>query len=139
MRSACFPDADCGPEQVWRATHQQSGCARWAFGAAHVLLREMGYVLWDRQRLVAHGMLGGAWTWPRARQWRYSRQDRCQREAALRSYHRRSEIFWMGGRGWWAEGDESKIRYPTENRNKRPIKDNMPGKLRELQIKPMKR
>jgi len=76
-------------------------------------LREWGYCLWDKARLMAWGLFRKPWSDDRV----YSRRERLSEEAAgkrdriRKSWEERSRIWQIGGRGWWDWGDISKVAW----------------------------
>lgn len=99
---------DSGPIEAW--------C--WANGAETLYyeqdqadLREWGYCLWDKARLEAWGLFNKPWTAERAyeREQKISSEEISLSERLMKSRIERSRIWRLGGKGWWAEGDESKI------------------------------
>ncbi len=111
--SSNMSDPDSGPSDVWRWTHQQSSRAGFVFSTEHTQLREFGYVMWDRKRLLEHDLLSTQWMNPRRRPYDPDEYRRRQDDMS-RSFDLRSEIWRRGGRGWWAEGDESKVVWPVK-------------------------
>jgi hypothetical protein len=59
-------DGDPGPEVVWRWAHQNERPSQWprsglVLSDSQILLREVGYVLWDLARLESWGLLRSDW------------------------------------------------------------------------------
>ena len=107
-------DTDSGPVKAWRwAYHHQNAVVglaspdmRW--------LRQNGYIFFDSGRLQAWGILNT----PYSTQYQlYAASQSSESHEAMklqRSFRERSEIFARGGRGWWSEGDQSRIRWLNE-------------------------
>ncbi|KAI9876672.1 MAG: hypothetical protein M1830_005987 [Pleopsidium flavum] len=101
---------DSGPTEAW--------C--WANGH-HISyyqpemmdLREWGFCLWDKSRLMAWGLFRKPWTPTGV----FSKRDRLSKEASQKrdwirkSWEERSRIWQRGGRGWWNWGDISKVAW----------------------------
>jgi hypothetical protein len=54
-------DMDSGPEDAWRWAHAAQSADDWVFSDRQSPLRRWGYVMWDRERLDAWGVLEHAW------------------------------------------------------------------------------
>lgn len=103
-------DNDNGPQLAWRWAYQDESVEYLYF--QHVLrtLRKHGYVFFDYDRL---------------RDWDVYQQPSAQVmdediEGSLRhhnemreSWRARSQIWGHGGRGWWSEGDQSRLVWPN--------------------------
>jgi hypothetical protein len=94
--SSNMSDPDSGPFDVWRWTHQQSSRAGFVFSDEHTQLREFGYVMWDRKRLLEHDLLSTQWMNPRSRPYDPDEHRRRQDDMS-RSFDLRSEIWRRGG------------------------------------------
>lgn len=124
--NAC--DSDSGPKDVYIWAHSNSPPSYYIghtstdyfiddIQCEYPRLRQYGYVMWDHRRLEEWGLLNLAF-----QQW--SDQSNCQMseeedssqdvpEITLHvSIQARCRIFYAGGRGWWVQGDESKIVWP---------------------------
>ncbi|KAI9036195.1 uncharacterized protein KD926_002225 [Aspergillus affinis] len=102
-------DPNSGPSQVWIWSHMKMPAPDFVGGVATRELRRAGYVMWDSSRLEAMGFLTNApfripppldiifWGQPP--------------EEAIQSILKRVRLYLMGARGWWAEDDESQVRW----------------------------
>lgn len=98
-------DSDTGPKEAWLDAHRVDTMPSWVYSErdqarAH---REWGYVMWDRAR-VQHFDLDY-----RGRVFRRRDESQKKKESVRRSWPRRAEVHLAGGRGWWSEGNESKV------------------------------
>jgi len=108
-------DSDPGPAQAWKWTHLKLTRASFLGGLCLRDLRRRGYVMWDHSRLVRFGFFGSLG-------WQHPADPEVHEasEAMEKSWARRRWLHIRGLRGWWSEGDESKLtgRYrelsPTE-------------------------
>ncbi|MCJ1283012.1 hypothetical protein MMC26_002339 [Xylographa opegraphella] len=105
IHSPFLNDADPGPAKAWRWAHEHVSRGSFVQYESHRELRERGYVMWDLARLEQWNLFEQAW-----RSGMEPRIDFVEEyRAMVRSFDARSEIYQRGGRGWWSEGDESKI------------------------------
>lgn len=109
-------DPDPGPETIWRISCPQDGSSLALFEDYDWVSRRWGYVLWDHERLcdlAQQGVIRLSPPWEPAvtPQPEPSTPSRQEREASWRN---RSSLYARGGRGWWAEGDESRVRWLAE-------------------------
>ena len=94
---------------------------------------EWGYCLWDKARLNAWGLFAKGWTAQRAheRAQERSRKVSKQSDRLNKLWEERSRIWQLGGKGWWAEGDESKIVWTcgtaTEQQKRAEVKERARG------------
>lgn len=56
-----FADPDSGPADAWRWAHLEERCGKWVYQDNRHDLRHWGYVMWDRSRLDAVGVLQEPW------------------------------------------------------------------------------
>ena len=107
-------DSDSGPMKAWRWANSKSTQGQFYFREDYRPLRQRGYVMWDLQRLLNWKFLERpvedmiATRWPGYPE-RLRRED--ERDEQRESFKERSRIWMHGGRGWWAPGDESHIRW----------------------------
>ena len=107
ITSPFVQDSDTGPTDAWRWAHQDETCAHFLNSDSQKLLREWGYVMWDRARLNKWDTFQMPWETPHTSA---SAGEETQRIAEMQaSFDQRSKIYMAGGRGWWSLGDESKI------------------------------
>ena len=115
-------DSDRGPMEAWRWANSKSSKGQFYFREDHRPLRQRGYVMWDLQRLLNWKLLETpvdnmiAPHWPGYLE-RLKRQD--ERVEQRESFKERSRIWMHGGRGWWAPGDESHIRWSRKGEKPR--------------------
>lgn len=112
----CHVDGDPGPETMWRLSCPADGSSLAFFQDHDYIPRRWGYVLWDHERLcnlAQQGVIRLSPPWEPAinRQVELPTPSQQEREA---SWRMRSSLYARGGRGWWAEGDESRVRWSTE-------------------------
>ena len=109
VKSPFAVDPDSGPSDVWRWAHQNDTCARFVNDDSKMVLREFGYVMWDRTRLDGWNIFVTPWE---VLDTVASTDDRTQRWAEMQiSFDQRSKLYMAGGRGWWRLGDESKVTW----------------------------
>ncbi len=105
-------DAETLPVTLWRDAYYGRGPEHSVIGRANLLLRDAGYVFWD-------GYVGETMEileWMEAVFWTFDGRllpDELPRlrTKMIRSWERRRRIWEEGGRGYWADGDESRVRY----------------------------
>ncbi|KAG2411784.1 hypothetical protein HFD88_009340 [Aspergillus terreus] len=106
-------DADPGPAEAWHHTHLELGRLDFVGSDRVRELRRWGYVMWDYARLVEMGGLDSpvVLSDPLPHIPDFPRQDR-----VVESLVTRRKLYWRGARGWWAEGDESRLEWerPSE-------------------------
>ena len=108
VRKPLDKDPDIGPERAWRWTHREIFASSFIMAHDNHDLRENAYVMWDNDRLENLGLYSGACT--SSPKWHmYKMRSRIDVEIMERSFVERTNIWIRGGRGWWAEGDESRI------------------------------
>ena len=110
-------DGDIGPAEAWRWAHAKSTKERFYYLKSHRSLRQRGYVMWDLKRHLEWGLLEK----PVANMLDSLRLDFLRWESVQqeqrRSFEERTRIWLNGGRGWWAQGDESQIQWPSRRRS----------------------
>lgn len=123
MRPPFFNDPDSGPADIWRWARPDEFYEDSDDEDDRVALREWGYVMWDRARLDDFGIFQNRWgpSYPNDEE----SQAIDQRVAEMMaSWNARSEIWLMGGRGWWNPGDHSKIIWRDDEKIKMPSEEN---------------
>ncbi|ROV96851.1 hypothetical protein VPNG_09275 [Cytospora leucostoma] len=109
------PDPDPGPELIWRLSCPQDGSSLGLYEQHDWISRRWGYVFWDYARLQGLILTGDALTsetWePRVNPVQIPEPPPSAEEREA-SYQVRSSIYRRGGRGYWAEGDESRVQWP---------------------------
>ena len=106
-------DDDIGPMEAWQWAYQ--GEAPDFFRPEQEQLRKRGYVMFDYDRLCQWGLFAKPFDAGEALEnWRkLNVQDSDERfEQITRSWAERSKVWLRGGRGWWSEGDESRLAWP---------------------------
>ncbi|KAM0440015.1 hypothetical protein ACHAPT_001117 [Fusarium lateritium] len=102
-----FPDDDGGPKTAYR----------WALGSGLILsyhngaakaLRRWGFVIWDEARLNQTNILDHP---PLHSALPVNNGIQVDEHAMQRSWDARRCIFLRGGRGWWDEHDQSRVRW----------------------------
>ncbi|RDL31018.1 Uncharacterized protein BP5553_09807 [Venustampulla echinocandica] len=110
IKSPFVQDPDSGPADVWFWAHQEVTQSQFINCDSQRSLRERGYVMWSRTRLVEMDVLQTPWEEPDEPP---PTQNEIQWEAQKESsYDRRCSIYLSGGSGWWDFDDESKIVWP---------------------------
>ena len=110
-------DDDIGPAAAWRWAHARKSKDSFYYLNSYRSLRQRGYVLWDFRRHVDWGLLENGVEdisiplRPRYLDWVAEQQEQ------TRSFEERQRIYEKGGHGWWAQGDESHIEWPSDRRN----------------------
>ena len=108
-------DNDSGPMEAW-SWAEGSDCY---YESDRMHLRDWGYCLWDKSRLIAWDVFREEWyTDHLSRRERRKEETRQRKERISKSNKERSRIWNLGGEGWWAEGDESKIIWPAPQKPK---------------------
>ena len=110
IRSPSQNDPDPGPAKAWRWAHEHVSRDSFVQYEYHRELRKRGYVMWDLERLERWNLFGAAWESDPKVDIDYVQEY----QAMIKSFDERSEIYERGGRGWWSEGDESKIVWEKE-------------------------
>lgn len=137
----CYADPDPGPETMWRLSCPQDGSSLALFERHDWISRRWGYVLWDHARLydlTRQGAFQLSPPWEPAANPRSESPDPAERDQEA-SWRIRSSLYARGGRGWWAEGDESRVRWPgkrttplEEQRRKREQEEKLRHKPESL-------
>lgn len=110
-------DHDLGPFEAWAWAHADSSSAYFYFADEHRELREWGYVMWDSERLTRWNPFHQEWVRlqkpidAEGHKPFDAEGYKCRAEGMASSFKARSEIYRRGGKGWWALGDETKIRW----------------------------
>ena len=109
-------DIDIGAEQIWRLSLTDNPDTSFAvYEVPDWASRQWGYVLWDYDRLNALDVLDRPWVLAEGER-RFSPGSL---EDMTPSLEARQAIYSRGGRGYWAEDDESRIVWPMRS-NIRP-------------------
>lgn len=107
-------DPDPGPYNAWHWAHWREYGEDFIFSRLHQSLRKRGYVMWDDWRLRESNIFSKPFDeddYPR-----YDSGPTEQRRLEVEdSWKRRSEIYQLGGEGWWSKDDESKIVWPPKD------------------------
>ena len=108
-------DDDIGPRQVWAWAYIKRPLIFWMLYSRYKFynLRVWGFCWWDMDRLIRWGVFNricddGWMEITSPLRW-LPRELTSTAEQQSKSWKERSRIWDQGGRGWWAEGDESKI------------------------------
>lgn len=112
------PYADTGPEAIWRLSCPQDGFSLAIFERHDWISRRWGYVLWDHARLLDLEPRGDSLfltPWEPAVD-PVPRPEGPSEEEREASWRKRSVLYNKGCRGYWAEGDESRVRWPEERK-----------------------
>ena len=110
-------DDDDGPAEAWRWTHAKKPKDLFYYLKDHRRFRWRGYVMWDLSRLLGWQFLSTPIQAQASE--RLSSKERADERAEWEmqdfSWTERSRIWLKGGRGWWAPGDESHIKWPSSH------------------------
>ncbi|CAM1502468.1 Fc.00g044520.m01.CDS01 [Cosmosporella sp. VM-42] len=106
--SANISGCEIGPQGVWQWPRNQNRVG--IYDRISQPLRTWGYMLWDWTRLADLGIFNQRWD-PAGREVR-ARIPHVSIGELSRPWDLRVEIYQAGGRGWWEEGDESKVVWP---------------------------
>jgi hypothetical protein len=105
-------DAEALPASLWVHAHHDRFLHAAVLSRTNVLLREAGYVFWDGYVGEAPGIL------ERMQKYSWTFNGRILPDDLNRlryimgvSWEDREEIWLQGGWGYWALGDESRVRY----------------------------
>ena len=110
IHSPILNDPNPGPAKAWRWAHEHVSRDCFVQYEYHRELRQRGYVMWDLERLEHWDLFRAPWE--NASEAKSELVE--EYEAMIKSFDTRSEIWHRGGRGWWSEGDESKIVWKKE-------------------------
>lgn len=107
-------ESDSGPYEAWRWAYAKYDHLCFYFADNHWNPRRKAYVMWDLTRLFQWGPIQQPWD-ERSEIDRETNLVAAQRSyrtlSRRRSMMERKRIFILGGRGWWAWGDERKIKW----------------------------
>ena len=122
MQASFDDDNDRGPAEAWRWAYAARTENHFYFLEDYRPLRQRGYVMWDLKRLLGWHLLDNPVEDLISRhipdnygRWGVSAEELEQEE----SWQERDRIWGEGGRGWWAPGDESQIKWPKDHKNSR--------------------
>ncbi|KAI1080236.1 hypothetical protein F5B20DRAFT_119647 [Whalleya microplaca] len=105
-------DGDGGAEQIWRLSLESKVVVFGVYERLTWSYRQWGYALWDSKRLQDLGILERPWK-PDAEQMPSTAVENWDKMHA--SWAARADIYRRGGRGYWAEGDETRIVWTQEH------------------------
>lgn len=106
-----FQDEDVGPEEAWKWAYRNRELSMLYYDLELYDLRAWGFCLWDHARLTSWGVFNMACDDREYKTYHdYLSEDHIiSYEELSKSWDKRSKIWNQGGRGWWKEGDESRI------------------------------
>lgn len=104
-------DDDEGPEKAWRWAYENWVRSLLCIAADMYDLRAWGFCLWDHARLLSWGVFNKACRDRPLKGYHdyVLTAQKISYEKLSKSREKRSKIWNQGGRGWWEDGDESKI------------------------------
>lgn len=109
IKPQCFKDSDIGPAEAWRWAYMGETTSDQYFMPYQRPMRRFGYVMYDYDRLCSwpefHGPFKPASTYDR------EVRNRNHREM-MDSWRKRSDLWLDGARGYWSDGDKSKLVWP---------------------------
>jgi hypothetical protein len=113
IRRPFFADPDSGPVYIWRWAHVDQTWQDWVFQTDQHILRQWGYVMWDRSRLEVVGAFQKPWDWKESRKACILLREEASRERAdtRESRNAKEAIHRKGGTGWWDQDDLSKVKW----------------------------
>lgn len=102
---------DKGPKDAWQQAHFSLPWGAWVMLGEHAGRRKRAYVFWDLERLERFDLsrVFEGLSREEANPWTPSNEEQEQME---RSWRERSKIWVRCGRGYWGEGDLSRIDWP---------------------------
>jgi hypothetical protein len=111
---AGIDDIETLPVKLWRDAHYNTIPEFSVMRRHNLLLRDAGYVFWDGYVGETEEIL----EWMEAVYWTFNGRLLPHELPGLwremrRSWERRLKIWTEGGRGYWADGDESRVRYDS--------------------------
>jgi hypothetical protein len=106
-------ELDAGPKQAWLWAHRDPDNRAWIYARPWHYDRQWGYVLWDKSRIEAVGLLESPWTapGPSADMFIDREEDQQERTRMQNSWDQRAKVWSSGGRGWWSWEDESRVEW----------------------------
>lgn len=114
MLKPFYEDQNPGPADAWILAHEGEGqfiLQNLVNTRAHRYARRWGYVMWDWRRLDDLDMI---WKEVGMRQQPMKHKNESGRTGNLEAtWERRQLIYMAGGRGWWSESDESRVKWPN--------------------------
>ena len=111
LKSAFFQDPDIGPTKAWEWAYQHQDLAYGIVARGLRELRQCGYVMYDCDRLRNCGILNKPFQARPVDRERASILSQEKFDNMWRSFDLRSKLWETGARGWWSEGDESKLTW----------------------------
>ena len=116
LNQSCTNDIDAGAKDAWLWAHDDGTRLYYNLFNGHRTLRQWGYVLWDSARLKQSGLLDRAWhDWSvKTQKEEDDHDERNNRyEEMVASWKAKSQIWRLGGRGWWSSENESFVQWPA--------------------------
>lgn len=107
-------DPDSGPYNAWHWAHLRGYGEAFVFADLHQPLRKRGYVMWDDWRLRESHLFSKPFSGEDYLPSPANELTELREQEIEESWERRSEIYVLGGRGWWSKEDESKIVWPKD-------------------------
>lgn len=108
-------ERDSGPYEAWRLAYAKYDHRCFYFADENWNQRRKAYVMWDLARLSGWEHYQKRWDDRTETDWyldlENDRESPLRMEARWKSKNERERIFRLGGRGWWAWGDVSKIQW----------------------------
>ncbi|CAK7210543.1 hypothetical protein SBRCBS47491_000819 [Sporothrix bragantina] len=106
-----WKDADRGPFEAWWAATKELPLHSTLMMNSNAGLRDRAYVLWDEDRLKEYNLFK-FFTENNPDSELELEDTEEEQLAMLKSFDARSRIWQRNGRGYWSEGDESRIQWP---------------------------
>lgn len=117
-------ERDSGPYEAWRWAYATYDHRCFYFADEHWNKRRKAYVMWDLARLSEWENYQQHWDERTEPDWGVDldddRESLIRIEARWKSKNERGRIYQLGGSGWWAWGDESKIQWGHRVLESRP-------------------
>lgn len=127
LKRSFFDAPDDGSFIIWKWAHKLQPLSKTVINSDNTVLREGGYVMWDRARLDDLGILHDDWR-PIPRALVLNPDAVVYNERWRQSWQERARIYAKGGHGWWDSGDESQISW-SKGKKKRGKSSAVPTSL----------
>ena len=114
LTKPAYDDQDNGPFQAWKWAYDRYPASMVCYGPDQKEIREAGYIFLDLEMIINHTLFSEPFQSPEAPEMTTEECEAMdiQRREEVRSFEIREDLYRRGGRGWWSEGDESKIAWP---------------------------
>ena len=101
---------DQGPQEAWRCAYGNQETSMLYYAHNFYDLRIWRFCLWDHIHILEWGTFDKACDDRHYKAYHeYSLKNKMSHEDSSQSWEKRSKIWNQGRRGWWKDGDETKI------------------------------